>query len=202
MGYFEPLGETDDDRMGPNTGGSLRVPRSPRWPRSGASFTWVSAFDYRNIDQSSNAGQRVPDLLSPGVRAGTALLDTGSLPDVDEVILRRRRGRDGPRPLLRAGRVHAVLLRRSGRDGDGDARRNASFDGWYLQASYVLTGERRRYSPSTGTFQGVKPKRKWGAVEIAVRYSTLDLNDTSVTGGDEEDWTVGLNLVPAGERCG
>jgi phosphate-selective porin OprO/OprP len=84
-------------------------------------------------------------------------------------------------------------LRRSGRDGDGVARRNARFDGWYAQASYVLTGERRRYSRSSGTFQGVRPRRKWGAVEVAVRYSTLDLDDGSVSGGEASDWTVGLN---------
>ena len=84
-------------------------------------------------------------------------------------------------------------LKRSGRDGDGVPRTDAKFDGWYVQASYVLTGERRRYSFTSGTFQGVKPRRKWGAVEVGVRYSTLDLDNSGVTGGDGKDWTIGLN---------
>jgi phosphate-selective porin OprO/OprP len=33
----------------------------------------------------------------------------------------------------------------------------------------------------------------WGAFEIALRYSELDLNDGPVKGGKEDDWTIGAN---------
>ena len=73
------------------------------------------------------------------------------------------------------------------------------FSGWYVQASYWLTGEHRKYKD--GAFSRVSPKKNfgfgegsgWGAWEVAARYSQLDLNDGTVGGGKESNWTLGLN---------
>jgi phosphate-selective porin OprO/OprP len=78
---------------------------------------------------------------------------------------------------------------------------NRSFDGYYAQASYFLTGEHRPYRNSLGIFDRVKPKRNFGwkaddglgAWEIAARYSTIDLSDGAVRGGEQDDITLGLN---------
>ena len=77
---------------------------------------------------------------------------------------------------------------------------DVSFDGYYVAASYFLTGEDRPYSTSSGKFGRVEPSNNfalngsgWGAVELALRYSNLDLNDSPVYGGEENNWTVGLN---------
>ena len=89
------------------------------------------------------------------------------------------------------------------------------FDGYYVQAMYLLTGENRAYRNASGVFGRIKPKRNfklggedagWGAWEIALRYSNLDLNDGHTTywdtlwsreneilGGEEKNLTVGLN---------
>ena len=76
---------------------------------------------------------------------------------------------------------------------------DASFGSFYLQGSYFLTGERRPYRASGGHFNRVKPlhnlgdQNGWGAWEIALRYSQLDLNDRLINGGELRDVTLGLN---------
>jgi phosphate-selective porin OprO and OprP len=71
---------------------------------------------------------------------------------------------------------------------------------WQVQASYVLTGE-------DNTFQSVKPFKQfdplagnWGALQIAARYSELNVDTTTFkfidpTKGarDASSWTIGLN---------
>lgn len=72
-----------------------------------------------------------------------------------------------------------------------------SFGGFYVQGSWFLTGETRAYKASGGTFARVSPKKNLGdglgALELAVRYSRLDLNDENVTGGEEDNITAGVN---------
>ncbi len=75
------------------------------------------------------------------------------------------------------------------------------FDGYYLYASYCLTGESRTYEKGTGVLGPVEPSsnfslgpaRRWGARELALRYSTIDLNDAIIRGGQEENVTFGVN---------
>lgn len=69
-------------------------------------------------------------------------------------------------------------------------------EGYYLQAGYVLTGERRGYSTGTGAFSGVKPANEAGAWEVFARYDSLDLDNRapiSVAGEQGDTWTVGVN---------
>jgi len=68
---------------------------------------------------------------------------------------------------------------------------NYDLSGYYVFGSWVLTGESRQYHD--GNVSNVIPSRPWGAVELAVRYSHLDLNDGRVQGGKEHDWTAGAN---------
>ena len=76
-----------------------------------------------------------------------------------------------------------------------------TLDGWYVQASYFLTGEHRPYKQSSGTFGRVKPKKNWrddggwGAWEVAARYSSLDFSDSLLpdSARDLDNVSVGLN---------
>ncbi len=72
-----------------------------------------------------------------------------------------------------------------------------SFDGYYAQASVFLTGERRPYLASEGEFGRLIPKRKAGALELAARYSMLNLDDVTaldpIKGGQAKNFTLGLN---------
>ncbi|HEX4080450.1 MAG TPA: porin [Rhizomicrobium sp.] len=86
-----------------------------------------------------------------------------------------------------------------------------SFNGWYAQASWVITGERKEYRPSLGAFIEPDPAHPLGegigAWELVGRYSDLDLNQDvglpgestpygGVRGGDQKIWTMGLNWYP------
>jgi phosphate-selective porin OprO/OprP len=83
---------------------------------------------------------------------------------------------------------------------------DADFDAWYLQASWILTGESYKYSMSKAAYSGVSPDNPFlagggmGAWEIAARYSQADLNDSGLAigdqGGEQDIITVGLNWYP------
>lgn len=88
------------------------------------------------------------------------------------------------------------------------------FGGWYLQGAWTLTGEHHAWSSASGGFRGIRPaksfnleKRDWGAFEVALRYSVLNLNDHygvagaatptgGIRGGEQDIFTVGLNWYP------
>ena len=85
-----------------------------------------------------------------------------------------------------------------------------NFDGWYAEASWILTGETKQYSASAinnevGGFNAPIPSApfsltggSWGAWELAVRYSNTDLNwhttaANGIFGGEERVLAIGLN---------
>jgi phosphate-selective porin OprO/OprP len=81
-----------------------------------------------------------------------------------------------------------------------DTEGNPWFWGFYVFGSYFLTGENRNYETSRGVFSQVTPNRNfnlteegWGALELALRFSFLDLNDAGINGGREHNITAGLN---------
>lgn len=63
--------------------------------------------------------------------------------------------------------------------------------GFYTFGSWMITGESRGYG--NGNVTDVKPRGPWGAVELLLRYSRLDLDDGPIPGGREHDWTLGSN---------
>jgi phosphate-selective porin OprO/OprP len=89
-----------------------------------------------------------------------------------------------------------------------------NFDGWYAQASWIITGESRPYNVANGSFANPKPRVPFsldgwgpGAWELAARYSDLDLNDHAgslggalppggIRGGEQSNVTLALNWYP------
>ncbi len=92
-------------------------------------------------------------------------------------------------------------------DINKDEATNGQLDSFYIQGSWYLTGENRRYSTKKGVITRFKPKenfdwnKNWskgkgvGAFQLAARYSELDLNDRSagINGGEQKSLTFGLN---------
>jgi phosphate-selective porin OprO/OprP len=95
-----------------------------------------------------------------------------------------------------------------------DGQGSPNFHGYYVEGVWGITGEARVYNASTGAFDspvvthpfGFKGSG-WGAFELGVRYSDMDLNyhpgaagtlqtGSAIRGGDEQNLTAGLNWYP------
>ncbi len=74
-----------------------------------------------------------------------------------------------------------------------DRAPNLGFDAAYVQGSWFLTGESRAYRPKRGVFGLIKPLHDYGAWEVALRYSWINLNDRDIQGGEQTNYTLGLN---------
>lgn len=71
-----------------------------------------------------------------------------------------------------------------------DGASHVQLSGAYLQTAYLITGEVRPYDPAIAVFTRIEPTHPFafsrdalGALEVAARYSWLDLDDKDVTGG-------------------
>ena len=96
----------------------------------------------------------------------------------------------------------------------GASLSDPDFTGYYLEGSYSITGDKRRFNAANWAFDGPAvahpfslADRAWGAWEIAARYSDMDLNyhagalgsapaADAVRGGEQKIWTGGLNWYP------
>lgn len=67
------------------------------------------------------------------------------------------------------------------------------FNGFYVQAAYLLFGGQQKFNKSRGAFSQPTLGRSWGDIELAARFDRIDLNGTEVTGGSANGWTFGVN---------
>ncbi len=69
------------------------------------------------------------------------------------------------------------------------------FNTYYGQVGYFITGENRSYKRSR--FSKLTPNNNFGkgsgAWEIALRYSTINLNSLDIQGGEQTNMTLGVN---------
>ncbi len=92
------------------------------------------------------------------------------------------------------------------RVGTGPRQGSVLFEGCYAEAMLFLTGESRTWNPKTAVFNRVQPLRPlrlkpsadgagqgFGAVELAVRYSYIDLSNKAIRAGRLDSVTLGLN---------
>jgi phosphate-selective porin OprO/OprP len=138
---------------------------------------------------------------------GTQFIDTGSIVAHDAgTIGGEIAAQKGP--LFAEAEYEQIFVSRA------DGLPSPSFSGWYVEGSWMLTGESRVYNASSAAFDGPTVAHPfslknggWGAWELAARYSDADLDyregapgaappPDGIRGGDQRIWSVGLNWYP------
>ena len=76
-----------------------------------------------------------------------------------------------------------------------------TFKGYYVVASYTITGEMRTYNKRSGLFRRVNVANGinsggWGELEVYSRWSSIDLNDENIDGGEMNTLSLGINWYP------
>lgn len=132
----------------------------------------------------------------PEVRLAPYFVDTGVLSKVQDNHLMGIEGALVFGPLSIQSEFLCSFVRYEG----ASTKEDEHFWGYYVYATYFLTGEHRNYNKEKGCFNDIKPKSNfmeggYGAWEIALSYSKLDLNDET-RGGCMDNIIVGLNWYP------
>ena len=136
---------------------------------------------------------------------GTRFVDTGAI-DAEHGFTRGFELAAQKRSLLIQAEYESF-----GVDRRNSVLSDPDFSGWYVEGAWTITGERRRFNPNTFAFDAPPVDHPfslqdgtWGAFEVALRYSDLDLNyhegsagraipTDGVRGGEQEIFTAGLN---------
>ena len=135
------------------------------------------------------------------------MIDTGQITRVDDYYFAGLEAAIVRGPFSVQTEYGMVNISRKNNQSNQPAFQDLMFNGYYVQTSYFLTGESRNYYPRFAAFWRVTPKQDfslsngtWGAWEIGLRYSFLDLDDGAsnlsgggVRGGVASNYTLGLN---------
>ncbi len=177
--------DTDDGGINQEDGGYAvtgRVSGSPIYNDEGGTVVHVGA-SYTQRDDSDLRYRQRPEL-----HLSDFLVDTGTL-DTDDV------GVANLELASALGPVHGTAEYMTASAGGND---DIDVDGFYVEAGWFITGEHRPYRRSAGVWDRLIPIENaggggTGAWEVAARFSTIDLTDGAVVGGEEDNITVAVN---------
>jgi phosphate-selective porin OprO/OprP len=156
--------------------------------------------DVGDTDTNNNEGRFA---TRSEIRSNLSWLDTGRIAGADWYQVLGLEAIYNLGPLQIVGEYQATWMQRdSNTVGTGP---DLFFNGAYVYIAYMLTGEHVPYTRSTGTIDRVRPFRNfrlfsrddpddcgWGAFQVALRYSYLDLTDEDIAGGEQNNLTLGL----------
>ncbi|MEI9993458.1 MAG: porin [Rhizomicrobium sp.] len=181
---------------------------------SGAHVFYSGDTSTAGVNNPNGGSQTINLQDRPEIRVdGTRLISTGGINAKTADMWALDFGANWENFFL-GGEYTQFTLDRLTAAGSNVVKDHPTFSGWYVEGSWILTGETKSFTTSalnneTGGFQAPVASRpfsfsgdSWGAWELAVRYSDTDLNwNTAVTsgthagvaGGDERVVAVALN---------
>ncbi len=181
-GIFGDTLQSRNDNVDQGWGSAARFTFAP-WRGDGRFLHLGLSGEYRRPDSRHRVRFRSrPESYVTGKR----LVDTRTIDRVQDTFKGVAEGAFGYGPLSLQGEYFHTWVERRGLS-------TLNFSGWYAYGSWLLSGESRPYRPQSGNFGRIVPAHRWGAWELGLRYSALDLSDGDVRGGRERNLTVGLN---------
>lgn len=194
-GFFElPNVQNNGQYLFESFEGSLnaRLTRTPFYSSGGQDYVhWGvnAAFFSANDDAELQS--------KPELRTQSAWIDTDDIDNSDWANTSGIEGLINLGSLSIGGEWNGSTVHRTGGDSE------LFFDGGYLYVAYFLTGEYQPFDRKLGVLSKVRPLRNFspshpccggpGAWQVAARISYFDLSDDDVLGGDESNFTLGLN---------
>ncbi len=194
VGAYQRVSSFGDFTTNSKYAATTRITASPVYSEDGSTWMHVGfSYSHRKPDADTySVASRPESYIAPN------FVNTGGIPS-DRVNLAGWELAATHGPMTLQGEYHMAsvdLVETEEFPHTGDA----DLSGYYVYASYFLTGEHRVYSRDTGTFGRTIPRSNfrgeghgWGAWEVGVRHSELDLDDGPVEGGRLRDWTFGIN---------
>lgn len=143
--------------------------------------------------RSFQTGEVLRLSADPGSALAPAIMSSGTLRD-----LRHLTGWNGEAGLS-FGPV-LIQAQAMGTSASRNGRPDLHFNGQTLQAAWLVTGGRYGYNEKGGNFAGPDLRRRGSGLEIAARYSRLDLADRSFDRGrgraitGAANWIIGSNV--------
>lgn len=78
-----------------------------------------------------------------------------------------------------------------------------NFYGWYVTAAYTLVGKARSWKATSASFTSPSCDQKdslfchgTGVIELATRFSQMDLESNDISGGKQNIWSLNINWYP------
>ncbi len=154
-----------------------------------AEKTKVAAIGAAVIYRKFNSESELQFRARPGAhQAGVRFVDTGVLDTAQDLIMYNLEA-----SVVR-GAFHAQAEYTATRVQRYDRDRALKLDGFYVQSGFFLTGESRNYDQKSGKYKRPTPNHTpLGAWEVAARFSQINLSSRNIRGGQQRDFTVGLN---------
>jgi len=188
------FGDSQGDR---GYGMAARITALPIYGDDGARLLHVGlGYSFLNPGNGTAQFQSPPEYVGPFVGTNgnvvsvPSFVDTGAVTASHYQLFNAEAGGEIGSWYMQSELRYAVIDQTG-----GPAATLPAFD---LQSGYFVTGEIRPYNRTAGVFGRVKPIHKfgeegWGALEVAARYSYIDLNGPGFEGGRLNDLTVGVN---------
>jgi len=185
FGVFNDWYDSDKDFNNSDSQVISRIAWAPLSSEDGSNLLHIG-FGYRYSDAKEGFRYRT----TPEFNKSPIFVDTGlhaaDKTETNNIELYWRRG-----PLMLGSEFTRTEV-------SNPAIGNPSFDGYFVTASWALTGEMRPYNIKNGVFGSLPVARSVyqhgkGAWELSARYSKLDLNDGQISGGELEVSSLGIH---------